>query len=119
MLATALYKNGYVSKEYIHSAVNRERKSATAIGGGISIPHGNPSMTKKSAVAAAIMKEPIEWENEQVSLVFMLAISKEDHGEIRGIIGKISSLSESPMVVHELTASKKYDTLLKVFADNR
>ncbi len=119
MLATELYKKGYARKEFIHSSVNRERKSATAIGGGIAIPHGDPSMIVKSAVVAAIMKEPMDWESERVSLVFMLALKKENHGEIRGIIGKISSLSESPLDVHELTAAKDYKTFLGVLEENR
>jgi len=114
MLATSLFTNGYVTREFIHSAVNRERISATAIGGGIAIPHGNPSLVQKSAITAAILKEPIDWGNEKVSLVFLLAISKENQGENRGIIGKIASLSESPMVVHTLTTTRDESDFLRV-----
>lgn len=114
MLATALFKQGYASKEFIHSAVNRERKSATAIGGGIAIPHGDPSMLQRTIIATAVLKKPIEWGNERVSLVFMLAISKENQGDIRGVIGKIAALSESPLVVHALTGSKDYLDFLQV-----
>ncbi|MBT2695874.1 transcription antiterminator [Bacillus sp. ISL-40] len=114
LLADALYKKGFVSKEYIHSAVNRERKSATAIGGGIAIPHGNPSMIHQSALATAIMKERMEWGNERVSLVIMLAIAKENQGELRGVIGKISALSEAPLVVHAVTAARDYQEFLQV-----
>jgi activator of the mannose operon, transcriptional antiterminator len=118
MLATALFDKGYVSKGFIHSSVNRERNSSTAIGGGIAIPHGNPSMVHKSAVAAAIMKKPIEWGNERVSLVFMLALAKENQGEIRGVIGKIASLSESPLVVHALTGAKDFKDFLLVLEES-
>ncbi|MEH7548621.1 BglG family transcription antiterminator [Neobacillus vireti] len=114
MLADALFQKGYVSKEYIHSAVNRERNSATAIGGGIAIPHGNPSLVQRSAIATAILKERLEWGRERVSLVFMLAIAKEDHSEIRGIIGKIASLSETPLVVHVLTAVSDYQEFINI-----
>ena len=119
MLATALFKKGCVSKEFIHSAVNRERKSATAIGGGIAIPHGNPSMVQRSAVATAIMKEPLEWGNEKVSLAFMLSLSKENHGDIRGVIGEIASLSESPLIVHELTAAESAEMFLRILEENQ
>lgn len=119
MFATKLFEKGYVSKEFIHSAVNRERKSATAIGGGIAIPHGDPFMIQKSAVAVAIMKEPIEWGDERISLVFTIAISKENQGEIRGVIGKIASLSESPLVVHELIAATNYKDFLRILKENQ
>lgn len=102
MLANALYQRGYAEKELIHSAVSRERMSATSIGGAVAIPHGNPSFIRKSAIAVGILKNPLNWGNESVSVVFLLAISKEDHGDIRGIIGKIASLSESPALVQEL-----------------
>ncbi|PGV53403.1 BglG family transcription antiterminator [Bacillus sp. AFS037270] len=118
MLAAALFQKGYVSNEYIHSAVNRERNSATAIGGGIAIPHGNPSWVYKSAIASAILKERLEWGNERVSLVFMLAIAKENQSEIRGIIGKIASLSETPLVVHALTAARDYQEILTIIGNN-
>ena len=114
MLATTLVNKGYVRKEFIHSAVNRERKSATAIGGGVAIPHGNPLVVQRSAIAAAIMKEPIEWGDERVSLVFLLAISKENHRDVRAVIGKIASLSESPLVVHELTVAENYQDFLRI-----
>lgn len=117
MLAMALYDKGYVKKEFIHSAVQRERNSATAIGGGIAIPHGDPAMIHKTVLAIAIMKEPIEWGNEQVSLVFMLAISKENQGEIRNIIGRIADFSESPLLVHELIAAENDKDFLRVLEE--
>ncbi|HLU23985.1 MAG TPA: BglG family transcription antiterminator [Bacillaceae bacterium] len=113
MLATHLYEKGYVSKEYIHSAVNRERKSSTAIGGGIAIPHGDPSMIKQSVVVTAVLKKPIKWGEELVSVVFLLAISKKNHQDIRKIMGTIAALSESPKLVFQLTASKDYKSFIQ------
>jgi activator of the mannose operon (transcriptional antiterminator) len=113
MLATTLYQKGYVNKEFIHSAVNRERKSATAIGGRIAIPHGSPAMIQKSKIAVAMMKEPLEWGNEFVSIVLMLAISKENQENIRSIIGQIATLSESPSVVQDILATNGYKGFLR------
>jgi len=114
MLANALYKKGYAEKEFIHSAVSRERMSATSIGGAVAIPHGNPSFIRKSAIAVAILKKPLNWGNESVSVVFLLAVSKKDHGNIRGIIGKIASLSESPALVQELASVHNKGELLQL-----
>ncbi|WP_262380783.1 BglG family transcription antiterminator [Bacillus infantis] len=114
MLAMALYQKGYAAKEFIHSTVNRERNSATAIGGGISIPHGDPSMISRTAIAAAILDKPLEWGSEKVSLVFLLAVAKENQRDIRRIIGKIASLSESPAAVHELVSAGNAAEFLKM-----
>ncbi|WP_170006046.1 BglG family transcription antiterminator [Bacillus fonticola] len=117
MLAMSLYEKGYVRKEFIHSSVNRERKSATAIGGGLAIPHGDPSLITKPVLAVAIMKKPVEWGSEWVSLVFMLALSKENQGELRGMIGKIASLSESPLVVKELIEARDYQEFIRILEE--
>ncbi|MFB4474628.1 transcription antiterminator [Oceanobacillus caeni] len=118
MMATALYEKGYVKKEFIHSAVHRERNSATVIGGGIGIPHGDPTLVKQPVIAAAILKKPLDWGEEQVQLVFMLAITKESQVNIRDIIGKIASLSKAPLVVHELIEANDYQVFLKVLEEN-
>jgi activator of the mannose operon, transcriptional antiterminator len=118
MLAMVLYEKGYVKQDFIHSTVNRERKSATAIGGGIAIPHGDPSLIQQPIVAVGILKEPLEWGEELVSLVFMLALTKEKQTELRDIIGKIASLSETPTIVHELTGTRDYRKFVQVLADS-
>ncbi len=117
MLATALYEKGYVQKEFIYSAVKREQKSATAVGGGIAIPHGDPALILKPVLAAAVLDEPLTWGDENVSLVFMLALTKENQTELREIIGKISSLSESPLLVHELTETQNFDRFIQVLKE--
>jgi len=114
MLAMALYEKGYVQKEFIHSAVKREQKSATAIGGGIAIPHGDPAIIVKPALAAAVLTEPLIWGEEKVSLVFMIAISKDNQTELREIIGKFASFSDSPQLVHELTEIQSFCRFVEV-----
>lgn len=95
MLGNTLYQKGLIQKEFIYSALNRERKSATAIGGNIAIPHGDPDMVIQSAIAVAILREPILWGSEYVSVIFLLAISKEDQNLNRGVVGQIASYSEN------------------------
>lgn len=114
-LAKDLYEKGFVTKEYIHSALNRERASATAIGGGIAIPHGDSAFVKKSAIAIATMKEPLDWATEKISLVFMLAITKENQKDFKSVIAKIAEIRDHPLVVHALSGEKNYDSFIKVF----
>jgi activator of the mannose operon, transcriptional antiterminator len=118
MLAMALYKEGYVKREFIYSSVKREQKSATAVGGGIAIPHGDPAYILKPVIAAAVLREPLIWGEEKVSLVFLLALTKENQAELREIIGKIASLSDSPLVVHELTETENFHSFVKVLEEN-
>ncbi|WP_078578426.1 BglG family transcription antiterminator [Salipaludibacillus agaradhaerens] len=118
MLATALFNKGYVQRDFIHNAVNRERKSATGVGGGIAIPHGDPAFIRTSALAIAIIKKPMAWGNEDVSLVFMLALAKENQQTHRAIIANIASLSEAPLVVHKLTAANDFDMFTSILEEH-
>jgi activator of the mannose operon, transcriptional antiterminator len=119
LLVMKLVEKGYVKQDYVHSTVSRERKSATAIGGGIAIPHGDPDLIIKPALAVGVLEKPLEWGNEQVSLVFMIALSKENQGELRSTISHIAKLSESPMVVHELLEAKSFADFLRVLEKNQ
>ena len=103
MLADSLYKQGFVTKEFIHSAVSRERTSATSIGSSIAIPHGSPSDILVSGVAVAVLKQPLIWGSELVSLVFLLAVVDENPQVTKKLFNEISSLSEQGELVKELT----------------
>jgi activator of the mannose operon, transcriptional antiterminator len=106
MLGNTLYQKGLIQKKFIHSALNRERKSATAIGGNIAIPHGDPNLVIQSAIAVAILREPILWGNDYVSIIFLLAISKEDQNLNRGVVGQIAAYSEDSEFASGIAALK-------------
>jgi activator of the mannose operon (transcriptional antiterminator) len=113
-LANALFEAGFVEKEYGHSALIRERMSATTIGSGIAIPHGNPKLIKKPAIAVATLKYPIEWEIEQVSLVFMLAVPNQDQQATKQLFRELSSISEQPRLIKKLTEAMSIDQFLSL-----
>ncbi|UOQ48632.1 BglG family transcription antiterminator [Gracilibacillus caseinilyticus] len=111
-LGNVLYEKGIVEKSFIHSAVLRERRSATSIGGGIAIPHGNPKQVLQSAIAVALLKEPMKWGDERVSIVFMLAISGNDQQWNRAAVSHIVQLSESPAAVSRLLDVKDIQSFI-------
>ncbi|RFA31712.1 hypothetical protein CAI16_20205 [Virgibacillus dokdonensis] len=117
MLGNALYKQGKVEKSYVHQALLRERKSATAIGGGIAIPHGDPTLVIASTIAIAVLTEPLEWGKEEVSIVFMLALANEKANPIKAIIHKLSSLSNDPMTVRDLLNATDKQAFLRVLTE--
>ncbi|WP_138418635.1 BglG family transcription antiterminator [Aquibacillus sediminis] len=114
LLGQALFQKGFVTESFTHHAIMRESKSATSIGGGVAIPHGSPSMVHQSAIAVAVLKEPIEWGTEFVSLVFMLAFSKEDQRLNRAAVSQIATICEHPSYVQSLVAADR----VKDFLDN-
>ena len=82
MLCEKLLAKGYVSKKYYESVLLRESASDTSIGIGVAIPHGNMNYTNQSKIAIATLKNPIEWNDEKVTVIFLLAIIISDENEI-------------------------------------
>ncbi|HLR08733.1 MAG TPA: BglG family transcription antiterminator [Bacillota bacterium] len=114
-LANDLARCGFAEQKFVHSAMLREKASATAIGGGIAIPHAEPAYVKKSVVSLAILQEPILWGNEMVSVVFLLAISKEDQAKIKPLMQAMSNMSQTPAIVEKLTDATSISDILTVF----
>ncbi|MEC5238024.1 BglG family transcription antiterminator [Bacillus mycoides] len=101
-LAKSLYEKGFVEKEYIENAIARDRMSATTIGAGVAIPHGNPKFIKQSVIAVATLKEPLDWGVEKVSLVFMLAVKSDGKEVTKQLFQELSFISEQPVFVQKL-----------------
>ncbi|WP_208585952.1 BglG family transcription antiterminator [Gracilibacillus suaedae] len=103
-LSERLVHDGLVEEGYGHQALIRERAAATAIGGGMAIPHGDPNLVKRSAIIVATLKEPITWGTELVSLVFFLVLKQEPSDKRRKLFHQLSRLAGNPEKVAKLTA---------------
>ncbi|WP_208920294.1 BglG family transcription antiterminator [Paenibacillus uliginis] len=113
-LANNLYAQGFVDQEYAHQALLRERLSSTTIGGGIAIPHGDPKLVKQSQIAVATLKEPLEWEQEKVWIVFMLALRNEEQENTKKLFHRLSLLSEQPSLNEQLIYAKQPEDIFSL-----
>jgi len=101
-LANQLVRLAVVDESFIQSIMHREKTSYTSIGGKIAIPHAQPSTVKKSTLSMAILKKPIQWGLEKVSIIFVLAINEEDRQMTRDLLKEISHLSEDPCLIEKI-----------------
>ncbi|MFG6147841.1 BglG family transcription antiterminator [Halobacillus sp. B23F22_1] len=115
MIANCLKEKEKVTESFAHRAILRERSSATAIGGGIAIPHAHPDEVYESTIGMAILDKPIEWGKEKVSVVFLLAISQEDQTLIRPLMKVISQISEHPGDVENLMQATTFSEIKNYF----
>ncbi|WP_170008515.1 PTS 2-O-a-mannosyl-D-glycerate transporter subunit IIABC [Bacillus fonticola] len=72
-------------EDFYQAVLDRETMSPTGFEGGLAIPHGKSEAVKEAAFAVATLSKPIDtWEsidpNNQVELVILLAIPKEEEG---------------------------------------
>ncbi|WP_449622493.1 BglG family transcription antiterminator [Robertmurraya sp. Marseille-Q9965] len=98
-LSQLLHEKGYVNTEYLEDAKEREILASTAIGAEIAIPHGHPKNVLKQGVALAILKHPVLWKNQFVSIVCMLAIKDTKDENIKKMFEEINVLGENQQII--------------------
>ncbi|WP_018922628.1 BglG family transcription antiterminator [Salsuginibacillus kocurii] len=108
-LTNELENRGHVKDKYLSTVIAREERSATNIGGGIAIPHGNPEFVVQPAIAAATLKKPINWGTEEVSLVLLLANSFQSPESTKKLFKDLSDLSHHYDIVSKLVSQTDKD----------
>lgn len=84
-------------KGYVIDVLKREEGAPTSIGFLIATPHAKSVHVKESSLAFARLKKPIEWEGEDVQLVFQIAVPDPGQGEKHlEILAKLSR-----KIIHE------------------
>lgn len=86
-LIEKLYEEKVISskEEFFNVVMAREAHSPTGLERGVAIPHGKSEIVKKAAFAVARLEKPLtDWESvtedNNVDLVFLLAIPKAEEG---------------------------------------
>lgn len=92
-LVQILAKNGYLKDEQQFStAVNqREHEISTAVGYGVAIPHGRSKGVNQATIAVLRNLSGIQWDQEQVNLVFMIAAPEQASDTHLKMLSKIST----------------------------
>lgn len=101
-----------VSSSFRSSVLEREQMSSTYLGKGIAMPHPLITNEGTSCVAIAHLKQPIDWQGNQVSLVFLLAIHKDDAAYMNQFFEQAVDLLDNPNRIHSLNQSKTFDELM-------
>lgn len=124
-LSGLLLKDGAISSKevYINDVLLREKEGPTGLGNYIAIPHGKSSTVKKTSVAFAKLKNPVEWETldgNPVKIIFLFAVpdqnSNKDHLKLLSQLASVLAYddsqqalleAESPAEVVQIFKSKK------------
>lgn len=110
----ALYKENFITseKEFLKSVMEREKHSPTGLEDGLAIPHGKSKAVKRAAFGVARLKNKISsWEsiseNNQVELVFLLAIPEEEAGSTHlKLLAELSTALMNKDFVNRLRKAK-------------
>ena len=112
-----LYDNGYVSKEYIDSMLEKLEKEsfATYIGNGVAIPHGMESgkkFVKNTGISYIQCPKGVEWNGETAYLIVGIAAKDDDHMEV---LSTLAELIEDPVDAKKLCEEEDKDLIYLKF----
>ncbi|MFA9398580.1 MAG: PTS sugar transporter subunit IIA [Clostridiaceae bacterium] len=84
-MASLLESQGRISnyEEYVKAVLDREEVFPTAVGYGVSIPHGKTDAVKQASLAFARLNNAVKWsdeEDEDAKYVFLIAVPESEAG---------------------------------------
>ena len=114
-----LYDNGYISKEYIDSMLEKLEKEsfATYIGNGVAIPHGMESgkkFVKNTGISYIQCPKGVEWNGETAYLIVGIAAKDDDHMEV---LSTLAELIEDPVDAKKLCEEEDKDLIYLKFTN--
>ncbi|WP_122629128.1 sigma 54-interacting transcriptional regulator [Lucifera butyrica] len=96
IMAGVMCAAGYVGENFYNDVMERESWGSSYIGNGVAIPHtGKTANIYKPGIGIAVIKNPAAWDEDEVSMVFMLAL-KAEHKDL--FLSFYSLLKETDMV---------------------
>jgi len=117
-LSTLIESNGKAQAGFAKSVVHREKLSSTAVGYGIAIPHGNTSYIQESAIAVALLQAPVDWDGEQVDLIFMLALKVEETKSASAFFKRFYGAIDNPDWVRKLKSCQTPKEMVEYLTQN-
>ena len=106
--------------EFLKAVLDREKLSPTGLEEGLAIPHGKSTAVKKATFAIARLKTPIEdWESidedNEVTLVFLLAIPKSEQGDTHiEVLTKLTSLFIQDGFIEKLQKANTENEIINI-----
>lgn len=104
---------GYVDEGYVDSVCARERRASTAIARGVATPHGDKELVKKSCLLVIKLLNPIEWEEQSIDLVFILAVDFKKIDQTKLFFKKFNKIIGSNDVLRNLRNATNSEDIKK------
>lgn len=109
-LAKRLERLGKVRPTYLDAVLQRERQMPTGLAtklGGVAIPHTDTEHIKQSAIAVAVLQDPVPFKNMAaptddvlVDLVFLLAIAEPK--AVTPVLARLGAVLQDPIQLEHI-----------------
>lgn len=110
-----LYEQKLVSKDYVHSVLEREVVAPTCFGNLVAIPHPLTPVTEETFWTVCTLKKPIEWaDKNMVQFICLLNIRRVPNGDLERMYKRLIAIIESSTTVQKILKSESADEIIKI-----
>ena len=114
-MGSQLINQGVIDDEMKKSFFDREKIATTEIGHMVALPHGANGKILKNKIAVGILKNPIHWTLDDVRLVLILAIDKDEIFDYEKLFSTIYKQVGSVSKVIGICENKSYEKFINLF----
>ncbi len=108
-MAGELIRQGIAEEVFLKKTLAREEISSTIFGKHIAMPHPIEPCAKSTVISVGILREPIEWGDGSVRLVFLLAVRPDDLKYLNGFFELIIRLMANEKLVDKLLKAEDFE----------
>lgn len=113
-IANLMKDRKYCSEDTIASALEREKISSTALGNFIAIPHPFPKSIIKNKVGVLILKNKIEWLDQEVQIIFFICIKPNDGIKLTKVMQELFNITSNIELIQKLRQVSTYQQFINL-----
>lgn len=100
--------------EFYDAVIKREDLGQTDFGNLVAIPHPFQVITKINFVTVGILKEPLWWGNNDVQVIFLIALSDEEDEDIERFYQLTTKLLFNKEHIQLLIENQKFEVMISL-----
>jgi lichenan operon transcriptional antiterminator len=112
-ISDELYHAGLVEEDFKDAVLKREDLSPTSFVYSFAVPHPLNVRSKKSKIAVALLKKPIQWGDFKVKLVLLLATREDEQKVLCTFFDWLSNMVNDSKKLSSLMNVKSYEEFIK------
>jgi lichenan operon transcriptional antiterminator len=112
-LCYKLKEQAYIGDDFIEQVRLREKMAPTSFNGKYAIPHPARKIAYKNGIAVAILKQPIQWGNHEVKMVFLFSLHSS-FNQIPILYDVLLSKLEQDDSFAKMTKVKDFDEFMSI-----
>ncbi|WP_199176522.1 transcription antiterminator [Subtercola sp. Z020] len=114
LLGERMLVAGVIDRPYIDGAIERERMSSTAFTDSVAVPHSMLMTAERTAIAIAVNDTPMDWGENRVNVVAMIAFSSNGRNSFQTIFDQfVEVFSERDDVLQLIRGSNDFASFIE------